>query len=134
MSMNLVLTRRWFTPKCTIGTLDIDGNAECYILEDVEREVKIPKETCIPLGTYMIVIDFSNRFQRRLPRLLDVPQFTGIRIHPGNMAKDTEGCLLPGVEKYEDSVGHSVIAFNNLFGKMLLADAKQESISIEVKY
>jgi len=132
--MNLVLTRRWFTPKCTIGTLDIDGNAECYILEDVEREVKIPKETCIPLGTYMIVIDFSNRFQRRLPRLLDVPQFTGIRIHPGNMAKDTEGCLLPGVEKYEDSVGHSVIAFNNLFGKMLLADAKQESISIEVKY
>jgi hypothetical protein len=132
--MNLVLTRRWFTPKCTIGTLDIDGNAECYILEDVEREVKIPKETCIPLGTYMIVIDFSNRFQRRLPRLLDVPQFTGIRIHPGNMAKDTEGCLLPGVEKYEDSVGHSVIAFNNLFGKMLLADAKQESISIEVKH
>jgi hypothetical protein len=132
--MNLVLTRRWFTPKCTIGTLDIDGNAECYILEDVEREVKIPKETCIPLGTYMVVIDFSNRFQRRLPRLLDVPQFTGIRIHPGNMAKDTEGCLLPGVEKYEDSVGHSVIAFNNLFGKMLLADAKQESISIEVKH
>jgi hypothetical protein len=132
--MNLILTRRWFTPKCTIGTLDIDGNAECYILEDVEREVKIPKETCIPLGTYMVVIDFSNRFQRRLPRLLDVPQFTGIRIHPGNKAKDTDGCLLPGVEKYEDSVGHSVIAFNNLFGKMLLADAKQEPISIEVKH
>ena len=132
--MNLTLTRKWCQSTCTIGQLDLDGFPECLILEDVEREVKIPGETAIPLGTYTIVIDYSNRFKRRLPHLLNVPGFEGIRIHPGNKAVDTHGCLLPGMEKYEDSVGHSVIAFDRLFGKMLVAEDKKETITIEIKH
>jgi hypothetical protein len=114
--------------------LDIDGHAESYVLEDVERDIKIPGETCIPTGTYVVVIDYSNRFQRRLPHILDVPGFTGIRIHPGNSAIDTSGCLLPGLEKYEDSLGHSVIAFDHLFGQLLMAESLQDLITIEIKH
>lgn len=132
--MKLTLVRKWFEPTCTIGTLDIDGHAECYILEDVERDIKIPGETCIPIGTYVITIDYSERFKRRLPHLLDVPNYTGIRIHPGNSAVDTAGCLLPGMEKYDDSLGHSVIAFDHLFGQLLMAESLQDLITIEIKH
>ena len=98
--MKLTLTRKWFHPTCTIGTLDIDGHAECYILEDVERDEKVPGETAIPLGVYVVVIDYSERFKRRLPRLLDVPGFTGVRIHPGKPRRRDAGlaelpCLPP---------------------------------------
>jgi hypothetical protein len=135
--MKLTLTRKWFEPTCTIGTLDIDGHTECLILEDVERAIKIPGETCIPIGTYVIVIDYSERFKRRLPHLLDVVGFTGIRIHPGRphtTAIDTSGCLLPGLEKYEDSLGHSVMAFDHLFGQLLMAESMQDLITIEIKH
>ena len=132
--MKLTLTRKWFHPTCTIGTLDIDGHAEAYTLEDVERDIKISGETCIPTGTYVLVIDWSNRFQRRLPHLLDVPGFEGIRIHPGNTDKDTHGCILPGLEKYDDSVGHSVIAFDHIFGQLLTAESLQDLITVEIKH
>lgn len=132
--MKLTLVRKWFEPTCTIGCLNIDEHAECYVLEDPERDIKIPGETCIPLGTYIIVIDYSERFKRRLPHLLDVPNFTGIRIHPGNSSVDTSGCLLPGLEKYTDSLGHSVIAFDHLFGQLLMAESLQDLITIEIKH
>jgi hypothetical protein len=103
-------------------------------LEDPERDIKIPGETCIPCGTYIVVIDYSERFKRRLPHLLDVPNFTGIRIHPGNSAINTSGCLLPGLEKYTDSLGHSVIAFDHLFGQLLMAESLQDLITIEIKH
>lgn len=139
--MKIIVTRKWTTPECTIGTVDVDGLPNFYVLEDVEREVpgrpveewKVKGSTAIPRGTYKVVIDYSNRFRRRLPRLLDVPGFTGIRIHPGNKAVDTEGCLLPGTERYEDSVGHSAIAFANLFGQMLMAEERGEPITITIR-
>lgn len=132
--MNLVLQRRYFEDNCTIGALSVDGVYECWVLEDVERDIKIYGETAIPLGRYRIVIDYSNRFQRLLPHLLDVPGFSGIRIHPGNRAVDTHGCLLPGIDKYADAVGHSVIAFGNLFHKLRAADAGGDLIHIEVTH
>ncbi|MEQ1691396.1 MAG: DUF5675 family protein, partial [Gemmatimonas sp.] len=97
------------------------------------EEWKIKGETAIPRGTYKVVIDYSNRFQRRLPHLLDVPGFTGIRIHPGNTSANTEGCLLPGQERYENAVGHSAIAFASLFGKMLMAEQRDEPITVTIR-
>ena len=139
--MKLVVTRKWSTPECTIGTLDIDDRPNFYVLEDVEREVpgtpveawKVPGQTAIPRGTYKVVIDYSTRFKRRLPRLLNVPGFSGIRIHPGNASVNTDGCLLPGVERYRETVGHSAIAFANLFGQLLMAEARDEPITIEIR-
>jgi hypothetical protein len=47
-------------------------------------------------GKYKVIVDRSNRFNRDLPLLIDVVGFTGVRIHRGNTAKDTQGCILPG--------------------------------------
>jgi Family of unknown function (DUF5675) len=75
---------------CTLGNLYVDGQYECFTLEDVVREVpeeavekwKVPGETAIPVGTYDVIVTLSNRFQRLLPLLMKVPGFEGVRIHP----------------------------------------------------
>lgn len=113
--MNLILQRNTFTDKSTIGELLVDDDFFCYTLEDVVRPTKINGETAIPFGQYEVIVNFSNRFQRRMPLLLDVPYFTGIRIHPGNDKDNTEGCILVGESKEKDWIGDSRNAFNALF-------------------
>ncbi len=51
-------------------------------------------ETAIPTGKYEIVLSMSNRFKKLLPELLNVPNFTGVRMHGGNTSDDTEGCII----------------------------------------
>ena len=142
--MELELTRSTKTNKSTIGELTLDGVFECFILEDKDRglrqgmtvselmALKIKKETAIPTGRYEIVVSFSDRFQKMLPLLLDVPAYEGIRIHPGNTDTNTEGCLLPGKSKSANAVGSSRIAFTALFDKIKAA-LQREKIFITVK-
>ena len=136
--MNIILHRSIFTDHATLGTFTIDdGEFRCFTCEDVDRKletdgVKIHGETCIPRGEYAVVITFSNRFQRQLPLLVGVPGFEGIRIHPGNTAADTEGCILPGLEIGKDSVLHSRDAFAAIFTRLSAAIERGEAVSIEV--
>lgn len=96
--MKLTLKRIALRPTYTIGRLYIDGEYFCDTCEDTVRMdgKKIPGETAIPFGTYRVVITQSPRFKKKLPELLDVPYFVGVRIHSGNTAKDSEGCILVG--------------------------------------
>ena len=142
--MELELTRTTRTNRSTIGELTVDGKFECFILEDKDRGLqqgmalselmaaKIKTRTAIPTGRYEIVTNFSDRFQKMLPLLLDVPAFAGIRIHPGNTDADTEGCLLPGKTKSPDMVGSSRAAFTVLFDKIKAA-MQREKVFITVK-
>jgi hypothetical protein len=114
-----------------MGNLYVGEKFECYTIEDPPREVKIPGITGIPAGEYRIIIDFSERFKRLMPLLLDVPDFEGIRIHAGNSAIDTSGCILVGMIEKEDHVEKSRVAFNRLFRKLVTAN-EQEKIWIEV--
>lgn len=140
--MNLELNRKEFYPDRTIGGLYIDGEFAYYTLEDCDRHleeggVKIPKETAIPRGKYKVTISWSYRFQKMMPHILDVPQFTGIRIHSGNYPADTEGCILIGLEY--DAKTHAILksrdAFNDFFPKLgeALALHTLDEVWIEVK-
>lgn len=126
--MKLLLKRLHRTDVSTIGELYVDGVFECYTLEDIEREVKIKSETAIPKGKYKVMITMSNRFKRQMPLLLNVPNFSGVRIHAGNTNHDTEGCILVGQTRSKDFIGKSRKAFDNLFKKM----QKAKSITIEI--
>jgi hypothetical protein len=128
--MKLELIRERSSDKSTIGRLLIDGHFQCWTLEDVVRPVKIAQQTAIPAGTYKVVITESNRFKRRLPLLVDVPGFEGIRIHPGNSAADTEGCILVGLAKTLDWVSGSRRAFEALF---LELDVPGQQITITIR-
>lgn len=127
--MNLKLKRTQRSDKSTIGELTVDGLLECYTLEDVERKEKIYGKTAIPTGTYKVSITHSPRFNRRLPLLENVPGFEGVRIHPGNKAEDTEGCILVGRKKSQDMILESRLAFDALFKKLETAEEIQIEIS-----
>ena len=131
--MKLTLERSWCGPVCTIGTLRVDGEFAAFTLEDVVREEKIAGETAIPAGEYNVVITPSARFKRDLPLVEDVPGFEGIRIHPGNDAGDTEGCILVGLAKGKDYVSESRKAFDILFPKIKSALDAGETVTLEVK-
>lgn len=138
--MELELRRDDFNTACTIGKLYADGIYACESLEDRVREVdgqpvaswKIKGETAIPRGRYRVVVNHSQRFGRELPQLLEVPGFEGIRIHPGNTAANTEGCILVGTERGPDSVLHSRDAFAELFTDIQGALAGGEQVWITV--
>ena len=127
--MQINIKRKIRTNNSTIGELFVDGVFECYTLEDVERDVKIPAETAIAKGTYKVVVTPSNRFKRDLPLLLKVPNFEGVRIHSGNNNHNTEGCILVGQTKDVDWIGNSRQAFNKLFEK--IKSAKKVVLKIE---
>jgi len=98
----------------TPGMLSVTGVFACYTLEDAVRDHKLAHETAIPAGTYQVIIDRSVRFERMLPRLLNVPGFSGIRIHAGNTTADTSGCILVGRVRDGRMVRESRLALESL--------------------
>lgn len=137
--MKILLERDTFTDKSCIGSLSIDGKFECYALEDTDRKLeedarrKIYGKTAIPRGEYIVIVDYSNRFGRELPKLLNVPGFEGIRIHSGNKPEHSEGCILVGRSRAADFVGQSRLAFEALFAKIERAYESGKPVSIEVR-
>lgn len=142
--MELLLKRLIKTDNSTIGELSINGVFECYILEDPDRgltsemsleeikERKIKERTAIPTGRYQVIFNYSNKFKKFMPLLLNVKGFEGIRIHKGNVPVDTEGCLLPGLVIKKDCVLQSKNAFEPLEKKLYKA-FKIEKVYITIQ-
>lgn len=135
--MGLTLNRIFLGSSATIGELLINDKHLCDTLEDRVRPEgeKVYGKTAIPEGTYEVKLTHSPRFKKILPEILNVPNFSGIRIHTGNSSKDTEGCILVGTwdgEK-EDWVGNSRIAFDELMTLLEEATNNKEKVTITVK-
>uniref|UniRef100_A0AAU8B7D0 DUF5675 domain-containing protein n=1 Tax=Dulem virus 42 TaxID=3145760 RepID=A0AAU8B7D0_9CAUD len=97
------------------------------------REIKVYGETAIPKGTYTVTLTYSSRFKKIMPLLNNVKGFDGIRIHSGNSAKDTEGCILVGDNKEVGKVLNSRTTYEKLFAKLKTASEKGEKITITIK-
>jgi hypothetical protein len=133
--MRLTLTRVERSPQATLGDLAIDGDFFCYTLEDPVRPegIKIPGVTAIPAGVYPVQITWSPRFKTFMPLLVGVPNFSGIRIHPGNTADHTEGCILVGYERHPDEIRRSREAYNDLLLELQAAREAREDVMIEIR-
>ena len=131
--MNLYLTRKYLRDGYTIGALFVDGKYLCDTIEDEVREEKIFGVTAIPYGKYTVELSQSPKFKRELPLILDVPNFTGIRIHRGNTAEDSHGCILPGENKIRGGVINSTKYEKILVQVMKLAIKAGQDITIEIK-
>ncbi len=110
----------------------------CDTLEPTWRDYahggrKIKGCSAIPEGRYAVVISYSPRFKQWLPILLGVPNFSGIRIHAGNTAKDTEGCILVGENREVGKVLDSRKWVNALKHKIVAAKDRGEPVWINVK-
>lgn len=140
--MNAFLLKRiQCDPDVTIGELSINGHHICWTCEDPVREIpgepvetwKIKGETAIPAGRYLVQRTWSQRFQMTMPQLMDVPGFLGIRIHPGNGPSDTEGCILPGLERRDKGVGSSQLAYREVLRWMDAIENQGLDVYIEVR-
>lgn len=139
--MNIRLIREPSRNGATLGVLLVDGHFECFALEDQIREVpgqpvstwKVPGTTAIPSGRYRIVVTHSPRFKRKLPLIVDVPGFDGVRFHAGNDADDSSGCILPGRTRGPATVGQSMAAFNDLFTQIQIAIERGEDVWLTIE-
>ena len=132
--MTLTLRRKWQVGDATIGELSLDGEFECFTLEDVvrpdpdpstpEHEGKVYGETAILAGIYEVVLRkpdraiWSPREDGKLPFLIGVVSFTGIYIHALNVAAETLGCIGVGKSRSGAAVTRSRDALRDLMAKM----------------
>ena len=87
----LVLIRDIFTETAILGRLCFCGRVICNTLEN--------RSKAVPCGLYTVINSMSPKFKRELPLLWNegVSASRGIRIHCGNSAKDSKGCILVGM-------------------------------------
>ena len=153
--MKLRLERRWKKATYVIGVLFIDGIRYCETLEDADRGLKqtdalpyiksrkVAGETAIPSGTYGVAMNVTspkyaavtwywNFCRGKMPRLLNVPGFDGILIHPGSDALSTRGCLLVGKNTKVGKLTDSKACFQEVYKLMKAAADKGEEITIEI--
>lgn len=128
--MKLLLKRIALRDNYTIGKLYINDKYFCDTLEDAVRDVKIKHQTAIPKGIYKVILTASPRFKRILPRLLNVPEFTGVLIHRGNTIDDTSGCILVGENKKKGMVLNSTEYEVELV--KILTESNSKNITIEI--
>ena len=115
------LIRNYFSDKRTFGTFEVFRGDEsifkCYTCEDTVRgdgnpdtvlKWKVNGESAIPYGKYTCDFTYSNRFNRNMWAVENVPGFSGIRIHRGKNETWTEGCLLLG-----DSIAKNYTMLDN---------------------
>ena len=124
--MIIKVKRTKFNLNNTLGEMFINNNHFCYTIEDRVRDInndgdlddigetKVYGETAIPKGEYKLILSISNRFKILMPEILNVKGFTGIRIHKGNSAIDSHGCIIIGMLQNNTGVQQSKIAFDKL--------------------
>lgn len=153
--MGLLLKRIAKQPNYTIGKLYIDNVYFCDTLEDKDRglnnemssteinKIKVYGETAIPTGTYKIDMNtvspkysnpnkyaYAKVYDSKMPRLVNVPGFEGVLIHPGNTDKDSYGCILVGENKIVGQVINSQATWKKLMD-VLLTDKDNITLTIQ---
>lgn len=124
-----------FTP----GELYVDGLRTCFTCEDEDRNLengkaaKIYGRTAIPRGTYPLEVSYSHRFGKLLPAVLDVPGYSGIRIHGGNRAEDSLGCILVGQVRTSTGVAQCAATVQRIIALITHADERNERVTLEIK-
>ena len=121
------------------------GSKETYFCDTLEptwRDYahcgrKIKGRSAIPEGRYAVVISYSPKFRQWLPILLGGPEFNrewqGVRIHAGNTAKDTQGCILVGENSQIGFVFNSRHWLEKLKKKIVEAKSRDESVWLTIK-
>lgn len=120
------------------GQLFADGQLLGETLEDPDRALeiggkKIHGETAIPRGRYKVALSFSERFQRLMPLICDVPGFVGVRIHGGNTEANTEGCPLLGSVRTKTGIKDCAAPNTRLMSLLRAAMVRGEAVWLTVR-
>ena len=145
--MELKVYRFSSQSQTTLGALHINGEFECYTLEDQHQDMKVRGETRIPKGKYKIAFrtvgGFHAKYSKKFPdmhkgmlQVMNVPNFEYILIHIGNDEDDTMGCLLVGLHCNNNKIdkgqiSSSTTAYKTMYPKVLKALESGENVNIE---
>ncbi len=144
--MNITIHRKYRRSGYSIGILYIDGRRICETLEDEDRGLsasmpleelltrKIKGQTAIPTGIYQVVMSYSPRFKKMLPLIMNVPAYEGVRIHSGNTARDTEGCILCGRNTKVGMVTNSRYWTGKVIKMIQEAASRKEQVKIRITH
>lgn len=143
--MVIRIDRQWKKAEYTISRVFINGNYYgCNALEDTDRGLlqtmqlselqrkKIKGKTAIPRGYYDVRITYSQKYKKMMPLVVDVPAFSGIRLHSGNSAKDTEGCILFGKNDKVGWISDSRYWTNKIYNEIERALQRKEKVTLIV--
>jgi len=132
----------------TVGEFVLDECGYlCDSLEDEDRgldqdmpitqieRVKIYGQTAIPKGSYLVDMDtvspkfknrtWAKRYGGKVPRLMNVPGFDGVLIHPFNTPEESLGCIAPGMYAGPGQIKESCKAFYDLMDYYLIPAHKR---------
>jgi hypothetical protein len=128
--VQMLLLRGVSTPRTTPGRLYLNGQFECYTLEQrlPVTNVKGSQASVIRDGRYPVQITMSAQWQRVLPLLVN-DQDIEIPICAGNTVLEAPGAILAGDAPGQDWLGQSSVAFERLFARLRQAS----HISIEIR-
>jgi len=135
--MKLELKRDVFADTFTLGTLLANGKHLGFTCEDTDRKLedgneKIYGKTAIPRGKYKVIISYSQRFKKPMPEVLDVPGFSGVRIHGGNVAEDSLGCVLLGAMRTQNGTANCAVINQKLIALIEQAEENGEKVYLEI--
>ena len=140
--MELKVKRLFKKSEYTIGKMYIDGKYFCDTVEDTDRDiscnmplpiikgVKVYGQTAIPTGTYNVSLTYSPKFRKVLPLIENVKGFDGVRIHSGNTAADSLGCIIVGENKIKGGVINSRATMEKLMNR--LSSERVRHITIKI--
>lgn len=154
--MDIKVKRIFKGDKYTIGNLYINDKFVCDTIEDVDRglrqnmdkleisKLKIQDQTAIPTGKYKVTLSVqSPSFSKKpyylnfcngyLPRLENVPGFSGILIHRGVDQNHSSGCIIVGYNTIKGKVTNSQKAFETIYNMLKEADDNEENIYITIE-
>ena len=153
--MEISVSRKWKKDTYTIGQMFINGKYFSDTCEDKDRglsdnmpeeQVKTKKiygKTAIPTGTYEIKLTYSPKFATRVwgkryggrvPQIIEVKGFDGIRIHPFNTAEESLGCISCGRNLEKGKVLQATSYYYNLMDKYLIPTFnKGEKVTITIR-
>lgn len=131
--MKLRLERTWPLLTRTIGRLYVNDVWECFTCEDrIRTGPKVYGETAIPYGSYKIEATWSPKFGRKMPEVMGVKGFQGVRLHAGNDETDSLGCILVGYSKDSTGIADSRAAAKALEAKILAALASGDTVTLDI--
>ena len=157
--MNIKVQRKARKSTYTIGKVTIDGKVFCDSLEDTDRGVtqvmpftptpvgsakgywsvgdgkkieKVYGKTAIPTGIYDACSYYWPKFKCYVVQLLRVPGFTGILMHNGMTADNSEGCILLGKNNIVGRLDGDRIYMDALAARVMACEKRGEKVTVQV--
>ena len=99
--VEMILIRDNIIGDAVLGSLLVGGQKICETMEN--------RNYLLPEGGYKLSVSKSPTFGRELPLIFNdkVKMQRGFRIHAGNTAKDSRGCILVGFGRVNDTITDS---------------------------